>query len=114
MDEYARLINSVRVSSFIRAKILGWPKFKFGPIQLAFNSRIRTYQAWQSADAEVRRVKQNNERARGHARIPVVSLNVLAEVRSKLVKYFKSSVIYVDRLNDELWTQNKSSTIARS
>jgi hypothetical protein len=58
-----------------------------GPIQLAFNSRIRTYQAWQSADAEVRRVKQNNERARGHARIPVVSLNVLAEVRSKLVRY---------------------------
>ncbi|KIM90434.1 hypothetical protein PILCRDRAFT_59950 [Piloderma croceum F 1598] len=62
VDEYARLINSVR---------------------LAFNSRIRTYQAWQSADAEVRRVKQNNERARGHARIPVVSLNVLAEAERR-------------------------------
>ena len=87
MDEYARLINSVRVSHFIMVKFSDGQILFLGPIQLAFNSRIRTYQAWQSADAEVRRVKQNNERARGHARIPVVSLNVLAEVRSKLVRY---------------------------
>jgi len=62
VDEYARLINSVR---------------------LAFNSRIRTYHAWQNADAEVRRVKQNHERARGQARIPVISLNVLADTERR-------------------------------
>ncbi|KZP25549.1 Vps5-domain-containing protein [Athelia psychrophila] len=49
VDEYSRLINSVR---------------------LAFNSRIRTYHAWQGADAEVRRVKQNHERAREQGKIP--------------------------------------------
>ncbi|KAH7921295.1 Vps5-domain-containing protein [Leucogyrophana mollusca] len=48
-DEYSRLINSVR---------------------LAFNSRIRTYTAWQSADADARRVKQTHERARAQGRIP--------------------------------------------
>jgi len=62
VDEYARLINSVR---------------------LAFNSRIRTYHSWQNADAEVRRVKQNHERTRGQARIPAISLNVLAEVERR-------------------------------
>ncbi|KAH8093274.1 Vps5 C terminal like-domain-containing protein [Cristinia sonorae] len=48
-DEYARLINSVR---------------------LAFSSRIRTYHAWQNADANVRRVKQTHEANRAQGRLP--------------------------------------------
>ncbi|KIK48273.1 hypothetical protein CY34DRAFT_72311 [Suillus luteus UH-Slu-Lm8-n1] len=48
-DEYSRLINSVR---------------------MAFNSRMRTYTAWQNADADVRRVKQNHERLRAQGRLP--------------------------------------------
>ncbi|KAF5387361.1 hypothetical protein D9757_005745 [Collybiopsis confluens] len=43
VDEYARLIGSVR---------------------LAFSSRGRMYQAWKNADADVIRVKQNHERNR--------------------------------------------------
>jgi len=66
VDEYARLINSVR---------------------LAFNSRIRTYHTWQNADAEVRRVKQNHERARGQGRIPADrlghSLSIMAEAERR-------------------------------
>ncbi|KAG1881142.1 Vps5 C terminal like-domain-containing protein [Suillus subluteus] len=48
-DEYSRLINSVR---------------------MAFNSRMRTYTAWQNADSDVRRVKQNHERLRAQGRLP--------------------------------------------
>ncbi|KAG1808709.1 Vps5-domain-containing protein [Suillus subaureus] len=48
-DEYSRLINSVR---------------------MAFNSRMRTYTAWQNADSDVRRVKQNHERLRSQGRLP--------------------------------------------
>lgn len=61
-------------------------------IQLAFNSRIRTYHTWQNADAEVRRVKQNHERARGQGRIPADrlghSLSVMAEVRFHFIVAF--------------------------
>ncbi|KAJ7281472.1 Vps5 C terminal like-domain-containing protein [Mycena rebaudengoi] len=49
VDEYARLINSVR---------------------LAFNSRIRTYHSWRAADADLLRVKQTHERNRAQGRIP--------------------------------------------
>ncbi|KAJ7066572.1 Vps5 C terminal like-domain-containing protein [Mycena amicta] len=48
-DEYARLINSVR---------------------LAFSSRIRSYHSWRSAEAESVRVKQTHERNRAQGRIP--------------------------------------------
>ncbi|EIM86643.1 Vps5-domain-containing protein [Stereum hirsutum FP-91666 SS1] len=48
-DEYARLINSVR---------------------MAFSSRIRTYHAWQTADTELRRARQNHDRNRAQGRIP--------------------------------------------
>ncbi|KAK7012871.1 beta-glucan synthesis-associated [Favolaschia claudopus] len=48
VDEYARLINSVRV---------------------AFNSRIRTYHSWRAAEADLVRVKQNHERNRAQGRI---------------------------------------------
>ncbi|KAJ7759260.1 Vps5 C terminal like-domain-containing protein [Mycena metata] len=47
VDEYARLINSVR---------------------LAFNSRIRTYHSWRAAEAELLRVKQAHERNRAQGR----------------------------------------------
>ncbi|KAK0501324.1 Vps5 C terminal like-domain-containing protein [Armillaria luteobubalina] len=49
VDEYARLINSVR---------------------LAFSSRIRTYHAWRNAESEAVRVKQTHERNRAQGRIP--------------------------------------------
>ncbi|KAI0047793.1 Vps5-domain-containing protein [Auriscalpium vulgare] len=47
-DEYARLINSVR---------------------MAFSSRVRTYHNWQNADAEARRVRQTHDRNRAQGRI---------------------------------------------
>ncbi|TBU27285.1 Vps5-domain-containing protein [Dichomitus squalens] len=47
-DEYARLINSVR---------------------LAFSSRVRIYHAWQSADAHLRRTKQTHESNRAQGRL---------------------------------------------
>ncbi|EPT00748.1 hypothetical protein FOMPIDRAFT_1023663 [Fomitopsis schrenkii] len=49
VDEYARLINSVR---------------------MAFSSRIRTYHQWQSADAHLRSTKQRHETQRAQGRIP--------------------------------------------
>ncbi|KIK23005.1 hypothetical protein PISMIDRAFT_101241 [Pisolithus microcarpus 441] len=48
-DEYSRLIGSVR---------------------MAFNSRIRIYTNWQSADAEVRRARQMHDRAKAQGRLP--------------------------------------------
>ncbi|KAA1470300.1 Vps5-domain-containing protein [Dentipellis sp. KUC8613] len=47
-DEYARLINSVR---------------------MAFSSRIRLYHVWEKADADRRRVKSDHERNRSQGRI---------------------------------------------
>jgi len=52
-------------------------------IQLAFDSRIRTYHAWQNASAEMRRAKQNHERQRAGGILPNClghSLRVRAEV----------------------------------
>jgi sorting nexin-1/2 len=46
-DEYARLVSSVR---------------------MAFSSRVRVYNAWQNADAELRRVKQAHERNRAQGK----------------------------------------------
>ncbi|KAI0731336.1 Vps5 C terminal like-domain-containing protein [Earliella scabrosa] len=47
-DEYARLINSVR---------------------LAFSSRVRMYHAWQNADSNLRRMKQSHESNRAQGRL---------------------------------------------
>lgn len=47
-DEYARLVNSVR---------------------MAFSSRVRVYHAWQNADADLRRVKQAHERNRSQGKV---------------------------------------------
>ncbi|KZT09984.1 Vps5-domain-containing protein [Laetiporus sulphureus 93-53] len=49
VDEYARLINSVRN---------------------AFNSRIRTYHTWQSTDGYLKRVKQTHETNRAQGKLP--------------------------------------------
>ncbi|KAF9266929.1 Vps5-domain-containing protein [Marasmius fiardii PR-910] len=49
VDEYARLINSVR---------------------LAFSSRIRVYHSWRNAESELQRVKVNHEKNRAQGRIP--------------------------------------------
>ncbi|KAG5641906.1 hypothetical protein DXG03_003973 [Asterophora parasitica] len=53
VDEYARLINSVR---------------------LAFSSRIRTYHAWKAADSDLLRTKQTHEKNRAQGRIPTERL----------------------------------------
>ncbi|KAH9888986.1 Vps5 C terminal like-domain-containing protein [Cubamyces lactineus] len=47
-DEYARLINSVR---------------------LAFSSRVRVYHAWQNADAHLKRTKQTHESNRAQGKL---------------------------------------------
>ncbi|CCM01808.1 uncharacterized protein FIBRA_03876 [Fibroporia radiculosa] len=66
VDEYSRLISSVR---------------------LAFSSRIRTYHNWQSADGHVRRVKQTHETNRAQGRIPSDqlsrSLSIIAEAERR-------------------------------
>ncbi|KAG7093670.1 hypothetical protein E1B28_007329 [Marasmius oreades] len=49
VDEYARLINSVR---------------------LTFSSRIRVYHTWRNAESELQRVKINHEKNRAQGRIP--------------------------------------------
>jgi len=48
-DEYSRLINSVR---------------------LAFNSRIRVYHSWKTAEGDLLRTKQTHEKNRAQGRIP--------------------------------------------
>ncbi|KAF8498602.1 Vps5-domain-containing protein [Russula emetica] len=47
-DEYARLVNSVRMT---------------------FSSPVRVYHAWQNADADLRRVKQAHERNRAQGKV---------------------------------------------
>ncbi|KAI0057475.1 Vps5-domain-containing protein [Artomyces pyxidatus] len=65
-DEYARLINSVR---------------------MAFSSRVRMYHAWQNADADSRRVRQTHERNRAQGKISTdrlgYSLNQIAEAERR-------------------------------
>jgi len=61
-DEYARLINSVR---------------------LAFSSRIRTYHSWQNADQDIKRAKQAHERSRGQGRASSQSLSVIGEAERR-------------------------------
>ena len=39
------------------------------PSQLAFNSRVRIYHAWQNADAHLRRTKQTHEASRAQGRL---------------------------------------------
>ncbi|KAG6831090.1 hypothetical protein H0H92_012767 [Tricholoma furcatifolium] len=68
VDEYARLINSVR---------------------LAFSSRIRTYHTWKTADSELLRIKQTHEKNRAQNRIPAerlgYSLSQIAEAKRRAI-----------------------------
>ncbi|KAG6821426.1 hypothetical protein H0H93_010150 [Arthromyces matolae] len=62
VDEYTRMINSVR---------------------LAFSSRIRTYHAWKNSENDLLRIKQTHEKNRAQGRIPAerlgYSLSQIAE-----------------------------------
>ncbi|KAG6919516.1 hypothetical protein DXG01_005106 [Tephrocybe rancida] len=66
VDEYARLINSVR---------------------LAFSSRIRTYHAWKTSENDLLRIKQTHEKNRAQGRIPSerlgYSLSQIAEAKRR-------------------------------
>ncbi|KAG6854027.1 hypothetical protein C0991_011232 [Blastosporella zonata] len=68
VDEYARLINSVR---------------------LAFSSRIRTYHTWKTSESDLLRIKQTHEKNRAQGRIPSerlgYSLSQIAEARSRML-----------------------------
>ncbi|KAI0708835.1 hypothetical protein C8T65DRAFT_206433 [Cerioporus squamosus] len=65
-DEYARLINSVRVCASLCSL---FPVQSLTSPQLAFSSRVRIYHAWQSADAHLRRTKQTHETNRAQGRL---------------------------------------------
>ncbi|EDR13983.1 uncharacterized protein LACBIDRAFT_151832, partial [Laccaria bicolor S238N-H82] len=69
VDEYARLINSVR---------------------LAFSSRIRMYHAWKNSENDLLRTKQNHEKNRAQGRIPTdrlgYSLSQIAEAERRALE----------------------------
>jgi len=66
VDEYARLINSVR---------------------LAFSSRIRTFHTWKTSESDLLRIKQTHEKNRAQGRIPAerlgYSLSQIAEAERR-------------------------------
>ncbi|KAF9038440.1 Vps5 C terminal like-domain-containing protein [Panaeolus papilionaceus] len=66
VDEYARLINSVR---------------------MAFNSRVRTYHSWKQAESDLLKTKQTHEKNRAQGRIPPdrlgFSLSQIAEAERR-------------------------------
>jgi len=80
VDEYARLINSVR---------------------LAFSSRIRTYHAWRMAEGDLLRTKQTHEKNRSQGRIPTDrlghSLSHIAEAERRALEA-KHEYDYVSKL----------------
>ncbi|KAJ2918666.1 hypothetical protein MD484_g1721, partial [Candolleomyces efflorescens] len=68
VDEYARLINSVRA---------------------AFSSRIRVFYTWKNAENDLLRTKQNHERNRAQGRVPTerlgYSLSQIAEAERRVL-----------------------------
>ena len=88
-DEYARLVNSVRVSHHIsRLFVYLAPTLTLLLNEMAFSSRVRVYHAWQNADAELRRIKQAHERNRAQGKIATDRLghsySQIGEVRAVL------------------------------
>jgi hypothetical protein len=87
---------------------------------MAFNSRVRTYQAWQAADADVRRVKQTHEKNRAQGRIPPerlgYSLSQIAEVRvyTNHLRIRLSIMLRLTRPSDDLWRLSTSSSMYQS
>jgi len=81
-DEYARLVNSVRVRLFTFAS-QGEFSAKGNVLKMAFASRIRVYHAWKTAEAECVRIKQNHERNRAQGKVPTerlgFSLSLIAD-----------------------------------
>lgn len=71
-SEYARLINSVRVRQFCD----GTSSFLIVS-KLAYASRVRSFNTWQSADARAQQVRANHEKARRQGRIPNDRLGIL-------------------------------------
>ncbi|TFK73776.1 Vps5-domain-containing protein [Pluteus cervinus] len=69
VDEYARLINSVR---------------------LAFSSRIRTYHSWKQSESDLLRIKQNHERNRAQGKVVTeklsYSLSQIAEAERRALE----------------------------
>ncbi|KAF8586437.1 Vps5-domain-containing protein [Ramaria rubella] len=69
VDEYARLVNSVR---------------------LAFSSRVRLYASWQNADGDLRKTQVAHDKARRQGRIPSdrlgSSLSEIAEVERRAME----------------------------
>ncbi|THH07322.1 hypothetical protein EW145_g3462 [Phellinidium pouzarii] len=90
-EEYARIINSVRVWRIAiemdsdKAEVF----FLLFKKQMAFSSRIRCYSRWQNAEGELWRMKQAHEKARGQGRIPQdrvgYSLVQIADAERKVV-----------------------------
>jgi len=68
-DEYARLVNSVRVSAITALITRATHADLFVFVQMAFSSRVRVYHAWQNAEAELRRLKQSHERNRAQGKV---------------------------------------------
>ena len=52
--------------SFVNTRL---PVTDLCSVQLAFSSRVRTYHAWQNADAHLRRTKQTHESNRAQGRL---------------------------------------------
>lgn len=84
---------------------------------MAFNSRIRTYHAWQQADAQAKRAKQQHETARAQGKLTADqiprSLTQVAEVGVMFKDEFQVDA-HMSSLNprqkDERWTLKRSSS----
>lgn len=83
VDEYARLINSVR---------------------MAFNGRIRTYHAWKQADSDLARQRSTHDRNRAQGKIPTermgYAMTQLAEAERRALEA-KREFEHVSRLAKE-------------
>ena len=61
-DEYARLVNTVRVSNHVLVSDICADTNLKTPNKMIFGLHARVYHAWQDADAALRGVKQADER----------------------------------------------------
>ena len=110
VDEYARLINSVRVGvvSFMMIHI---SQTDFPPSQqLAFSSRIRTFHTWKMSESDLYRTKQTHERNRVQGRIPPdrlsYSLSQIAEVTWSNVLGLRILLMVHDRYSNKKKRRN--------
>ena len=99
-DEYARLVNSVRVRMPSMTGFWSGCHGRFAYLsvcssQMAFSSRVRVYHAWQNADAELRRVKQAHERSRAQGKAAPEKTDRLKHTYSQIgdVRPFSTSTV---------------------